>query len=95
LTLLAIGAGILINNKGLSDQRAEARADMKDLRAELKADIADSEIRIGARIDRLESRLNARLNAIESELLHFSELKGHLEGRIDEIARIATERAAA
>jgi septation ring formation regulator EzrA len=96
LTLLAIGAGMFLNNKGLSD----LRADMKDMKAELKSeisatrlelkeDIAGAENRIGARIDRLENRLDTRLNAIDSELIRFSELKGHLEGRIDEIARIA------
>jgi hypothetical protein len=105
LTLLPLGAGIFFNNRGLSDLRTDLKADMKDLKSEmkdlkseLKADIAASESRLEARIDRLEVRLDARLNVIDSELLHFAELKGHLEGRIDEIAKFAklnAERIAA
>jgi hypothetical protein len=72
LTLLAIGAGIFMNNKGLSDLRVDIKADMKDLESELKADIA---------------RIDSRLNTMQTDLQHFYELKGHLEGRIDEIAK--------
>lgn len=91
LTLLAIGAGILFNNKGLSD----LKADVKELRGELKADIAAARAESRADLGKLEARLDTRLNAIQSEQLHFSELKGHLEGRIDEIAKLVTERVAA
>jgi chromosome segregation ATPase len=97
LTLLAIGAGILINNKGLSDLKAdmkdmktELKADIAAARAEAKADIVKVEARLDkleVRLDKLEARLDARLNSIDTSLLQFSELKGHLEGRVDEIAK--------
>jgi septation ring formation regulator EzrA len=104
--LLTIIAGIFYNNKGLTELKADLKADMKDLKAELKGDIAGLrselkgdiaglESRMEKRLDRLESRLDTRLNAIQSEQLHFSELKGHLEGRIDEIAKLVAERVAA
>ncbi len=83
LTLLAIGAGIFLNNKGLSDLRSDIKADMKDLKAELKADIA----RVDSRLSAVDARIDGRLNDIQSEMVHFYELKGHLEGRIDEIAK--------
>jgi hypothetical protein len=94
LTLLAIGAGIFMNNKGLSDLRADLKADMKDLKSELKADIAaaraDSKADIAAARAEFKtdiSRVDSRLNAMQTDLQHFYELKGHLEGRIDEIAK--------
>lgn len=122
LTLLAIGAGIFFNNKGLADLRSDLRSDMKDLRSELKADIAASRVEFKADLAKLESRMDARfdavdarfdavdvrfnaidvrftgidvrfntvdlrLNSIDSSLFQFSELKGHLEGRVDEIAK--------
>jgi hypothetical protein len=79
LTLLAIGAGILFNNKGLSD----LRADMKDMKADLKGDIAALRSEVKSDIARIDSRLNL----MQTDLQHFYELKGHLEGRIDEIAK--------
>jgi hypothetical protein len=75
--------------------RSELKGDIAGLRSELKGDIAGLESRMEKRLDRLESRLDTRLNAIQSEQLHFSELKGHLEGRIDEIAKLVAERVAA
>jgi len=106
---LTIIAGIFFNNKGLTDLKAdmkdlkaELKGDIAGLRSELKGDIAGLksdmsglEGRLEKRLDRLESRLDTRLNAIQSEQLHFSELKGHLEGRIDEIAKLVAERVAA
>ncbi len=72
LTLLAIGAGIFLNNKGLTDLKADLKADVSELKHDLKADIA---------------RIDTRLNSMQTDLQHFYELKGHLEGRIDEIAK--------
>jgi hypothetical protein len=72
LTLLAIGAGIFFNNRGLADLKADLKADIASLKADTKADIA---------------RLDSRLNMMQTDLHHFYELKGHLEGRIDEIAK--------
>lgn len=99
---LTIIAGIFFNNKGLTDLKADIKADMKDLKAELKgemtvlrtelkSDLAGLETRIEKRLDRIDTRLNA----IQSEQLHFSELKGHLEGRVNEIAKLVAERLAA
>jgi septation ring formation regulator EzrA len=83
LTLLAIGAGIFMNNKGLSDLKADMKADMKDLKSELKADISAARAEFKSDI----ARIDTRLNAMQTDLQHFYELKGHLEGRIDEIAK--------
>jgi septal ring factor EnvC (AmiA/AmiB activator) len=93
LTLLAIGAGIFFNNKGLADLKADIKADIASLKADTKSDIARLDARfnsVDTRFNSIDTRFNSidtRLNAIQSELLRFSELKGHLEGRIDEIAR--------
>jgi hypothetical protein len=83
LTLVAIGAGIFFNNKGLFDLRADIKADMKDLRADLKGDIAALRAEVKSDI----ARIDTRLNSMQTDLQHFYELKGHLEGRIDEIAK--------
>ncbi len=83
LTLLAIGAGIIFNNKGLSDLKADIKADMKDLKSDLKGDIAS----LRAEVKEDIARIDTRLNLMQTDLQHFYELKGHLEGRIDEIAK--------
>lgn len=79
LTLLAIGAGILFNNRGLSD----LKFDMKEMKSDLKGDIAALRIELKSDI----ARIDGRLDSIHSDLQHFYELKGHLEGRVDEIAK--------
>ena len=74
LIFLTILAGILLNNKGLSDLKAELKADNADLKAELKADI---------------SRIDARLNSMQSDLNQFYVVMGKLEGRLDAIEKRA------
>jgi ABC-type phosphate transport system auxiliary subunit len=59
----------------MKDLKSEFKADMTDLKSELKADI---------------SRIDTRLNSMQNDLQHSYELKGHLEGRIDEIAKRVT-----
>jgi ABC-type phosphate transport system auxiliary subunit len=74
LIFLTILAGILLNNKGLSDLKAELKADNAELKAELKADI---------------SRIDARLNSMQSDLNQFYVVMGKLEGRLDAIEKRA------
>jgi hypothetical protein len=74
LIFLTILAGILLNNKGLSDLKAELKADNAELKAELKADIA---------------RIDARLNSMQSDLNQFYVVMGKLEGRLDAIEKRA------
>jgi hypothetical protein len=76
LIFLTILAGILLNNKGLSDLKAEMRADSAALRAEMKGDLR-AEI----------SRIDARLNGIQSDLNQFYAGSGRLEGRIEAIEK--------
>jgi len=90
LTLLAIGAGIFFNNKGLSD----LKADMKDMKSDLKGDITATRVELKDDLASLRAelksdiaRIDTRLNSMQTDLQHFYELKGHLEGRIDEIAK--------
>ena len=90
LTLLAIGAGIFFNNKGLSDLRADFKADIKDVKsdiAELKSDLKADIAALKADTKSDIARIDSRLNSMQTDLQHFYELKGHLEGRIDEIAK--------
>ncbi len=91
LTLLAIGAGIFFNNKGLSDLKADLKSDMKEMKSDLKGDIAALRTEVKSDI----ARIDARLNSMQTDLQHFYELKGHLEGRIDEIAKLVAERTPA
>jgi ABC-type phosphate transport system auxiliary subunit len=78
LIFLTILAGILLNNKGLSDLRAELKAESADLRAEFKAELR-AEI----------SRIDARLNSLQSDLNQFYVVMGKLEGRLDAIEKRA------
>jgi ABC-type phosphate transport system auxiliary subunit len=74
LIFLTILAGILLNNKGLSDLRAEFKADHAELKAEFRSEIA---------------RIDARLNSIQSDLNQFYVVMGKLEGRLDAIEKRA------
>ena len=94
LTLLAIGAGIFLNNKGLSDLKTDLKADMSELKHDLEADMSDLKADLKADVSELRhelkadiARIDTRLNSMQTDLQHFYELKGHLEGRIDEIAK--------
>jgi ABC-type phosphate transport system auxiliary subunit len=85
LIFLTILAGILLNNKGLSDLKAELKADNADLKAELKADNAELKAELKADI----SRIDARLNSMQSDLNQFYVVMGKLEGRLDAIEKRA------
>ena len=85
LIFLTILAGILLNNKGLSDLKAELKADNAELKAELKADNAELKAELKADI----SRIDARLNSMQSDLNQFYVVMGKLEGRLDAIEKRA------
>jgi Tfp pilus assembly protein PilO len=74
LIFLTILAGILLNNKGLSDLKAEMKADNAELKSEFRSEIA---------------RIDARLNAMQSDLNQFYVVMGKLEGRLDAIEKRA------
>jgi hypothetical protein len=74
LIFLTILAGILLNNKGLSDLKAELKADIAELKAEFRSEI---------------SRIDARLNAMQSDLKQFYVVMGKLEVRLDAIEKRA------
>ena len=74
LIFLTILAGILLNNKGLSDLKAEMKSDHAEMKAEFRSEIA---------------RIDARLNAMQSDLNQFYVVMGKLEGRLDAIEKRA------
>jgi len=76
LIFLTILAGILLNNKGLADLKAEMKSDIVALRSELKQDLR-GEI----------SLIDARLNGIQSDLNQFYVTMGRLEGRIESVEK--------
>jgi predicted Holliday junction resolvase-like endonuclease len=96
LIFLTILAGILLNNKGLSDLKAELKADNAELKAELKADNAELKAELKADNAELKaelkadiSRIDARLNSMQSDLNQFYVVMGKLEGRLDAIEKRA------
>ncbi len=94
LIFLTILAGILLNNKGLSDLRTELKADNAALRAEFKAENAalraefradNAALRADVRID--INRIDTRLDGIQADLNQFYATMGRLEGRIEAIEK--------
>jgi predicted nuclease with TOPRIM domain len=79
LIFLTILAGILLNNKGLADLKAEMKAENVALKTEMKSDLR-AEI----------SRIDARLNGIQSDLNQFYATMGRLEGRVEALEKRAS-----
>jgi hypothetical protein len=72
IMLVAILAGIFLNNYALRELKADLKKDIQDLKTDLKEDIAD---------------LNKKVVVMEADLRQFYHLSGKLEGRLDTLEK--------
>jgi hypothetical protein len=79
IMLVAILAGIFLNNKTGHD----LKADIKELKIDFQREIS----RLDTKIDSVSLSLHARLNVIDSDLREFYHLNGKHEGRLDSIEK--------
>ncbi len=68
--------GWMHQNTRISDLRSDVKSDISSLRAELKSEVSS-----------LRTEMNKGFGAINEQFMHFHNVTGRLEGRVDEIAK--------